>query len=31
MHLFPRPPVTKLGASPVIWSFLTRTPLAPLP
>jgi polyhydroxybutyrate depolymerase len=30
-HLFPRPPVTKLGASPVIWSFLTRTPLAPLP
>ena len=31
MHLFPRPPVTKLGASPVIWSFFTRTPLAPLP
>jgi polyhydroxybutyrate depolymerase len=30
-HLFPRPPITKLGASPVIWSFLTRTPLAPLP
>jgi polyhydroxybutyrate depolymerase len=30
-HLFPRPPITELGASPVIWSFLTRTPLAPLP
>jgi polyhydroxybutyrate depolymerase len=30
-HLFPRPPVTKLGASPVIWSFFTKTPLAPLP
>ena len=30
-HLFPRPPVTELGAAPVIWSFLTQTPLAPLP
>jgi polyhydroxybutyrate depolymerase len=30
-HLFPRPPVTELGAAPVIWSFFTRTPLAPLP
>jgi poly(3-hydroxybutyrate) depolymerase len=30
-HLFPRPPVTKVGASPVIWSFFTNTPLAPLP
>jgi polyhydroxybutyrate depolymerase len=30
-HLFPRPPVTKQAAAPVIWSFFTKTPLAPLP
>jgi polyhydroxybutyrate depolymerase len=30
-HLFPRPPVTKQGAAPVIWSFFTNTALAPLP
>jgi polyhydroxybutyrate depolymerase len=30
-HLFPRPPVTKQGAAPVIWAFLTNTALAPLP
>jgi polyhydroxybutyrate depolymerase len=30
-HLFPRPPVTKQAAAPVIWAFLTKTPLAPLP
>jgi polyhydroxybutyrate depolymerase len=30
-HLFPRPPITKQAAAPVIWSFFTKTPLAPLP
>jgi polyhydroxybutyrate depolymerase len=31
LHLFPRPPVTNPSASQVIWSFLTKTPFAPLP
>jgi polyhydroxybutyrate depolymerase len=30
-HSFPRPPYSVPGAAPVIWSFFTNTPLAPLP
>ena len=30
-HSFPRPPFSVPGAAPVIWSFFTNTPLAPLP
>jgi polyhydroxybutyrate depolymerase len=31
VHSFPRPPYSVPGAAPVIWSFFTNTPLAPLP
>jgi polyhydroxybutyrate depolymerase len=30
-HLYPRPPITKQSAAAVIWSFLTKTTLAPVP
>lgn len=30
-HSFPRPPTSNPAAAQVIWSFFTRTPLAPLP
>ncbi len=30
-HSFPRPPASKPAAAQVIWSFFTKTPLAPLP
>src|SRR6201996_8038398 len=31
VHSFPRPPASKPGAAPVIWSFFTRAKLAPVP
>jgi polyhydroxybutyrate depolymerase len=30
-HLWPRPPITRQPAAPVIWSFLSQQKLAPLP
>src|ERR1700761_469414 len=30
-HLWPRPPITRQAAAPVIWSFLSQQPLVPLP
>jgi polyhydroxybutyrate depolymerase len=30
-HSFPRPPTSNPGAAPVIYSFFTKSPLAPLP
>src|SRR6266702_7980759 len=31
VHSFPRPPASVPAASQVIWSFFTKTPIAPLP